>query len=187
MFESYVTVVGTALHNPERRAIRPDISVAHFRIASTPRRFDRETQNWVDGPSLRIRVNCWRRLADHVCGSIFSGDPVIVYGRIVTRDWKTEQGEPRLSYELEAISVGHDLTRGVAAFTRSRAEPLGAVVEDPDLEPLVPADLGRTFQDAAALDATTDALSILANAGLDAVEDADVGEDNRTVRDPVGV
>jgi single-strand DNA-binding protein len=187
MFESYVTVVGTALHNPERRAVRPDVSVAHFRIASTPRRFDRETQSWVDGPSLRIRVNCWRRLADHVCGSVFSGDPVIVYGRIVTRDWKTEQGEPRVSYELEAISVGHDLARGLSAFTRSRSEPLGAVVEDPDLESLVPTDLGR-FDGSAALDTSVDALTMLANAGLDAVdEDADEGEDERTARDPVRV
>jgi single-strand DNA-binding protein len=132
MLDSYVTVIGTVLNTPERRLTKNNATVAHFRIASHPRRYDRDSREWVDAPSLRIRVNCWRRLAENVCGSLFTGDPVIVYGRISTRDWTTDQGEQRVTYEIEAVSVGPDLNRGTSSFTRQRAEPAGLVVEDDD-------------------------------------------------------
>ncbi len=180
MFDTYVTVVGTALTTPERRVLaKTNAVVASFRVASHARRFDRSTQEWVDAANLRIRVTCWRRLAENVCGSIFTGDAVVVYGRISTRDWVNEQGEARIAYELDAVSVGHDLARGTATFTRNRAEQPGVVVEDADAETQVGGEPVRTaggdagvdpaFDDFGYGDAPAgddDALAILREAGL---------------------
>jgi single-strand DNA-binding protein len=104
--------------------------VANFMVASTARRFDKQNQRWIDGDNLRVRVNCWRRLAEGVVASVRVGDPVIVTGRMYTRDWTTESGERRSAYELEANAVGHDLARGIAAFKRGRINVGTSVVED---------------------------------------------------------
>ncbi len=135
MFDTYVTVVGTALTTPEWKRVQSSgVLVANFRVASHARRFDRASGQWVDAASLRIRVNCWRRLAEGVCDSVIAGDPVVIYGRISTRDWKTEQGDPRIAYELDAITVGHDLSRGRAKFFRNKTEKALSVVEDSESE-----------------------------------------------------
>lgn len=128
---SNITVVGNALNTPEwRRFERTNALVANFKIASTARRFDKQSNRWVDGDNLRVRVSCWRRLAEGVVASVRVGDPVIVSGRLYTRDWTTESGERRSTYELEASSVGHDLSRGIAAFKRGRINVNTTVVED---------------------------------------------------------
>ena len=135
MFDTYITVTGNALTTPEKKnTTKTNTVVASFRVASHVRRFNKNTQQWVDGPNLRIKVNCWRRLADNVCASIVSGDPVVVYGRIATREWLNEQGEPRISYEIEADAVGHDLSRGRSTFTKMRSELGTTVIEDEDSE-----------------------------------------------------
>jgi single-strand DNA-binding protein len=153
MNDTYVTVVGTALTTPEWKKIaKTDAVVANFRIVSHSRRYDRVNEQWVDGPNLRIRVNCWRRLAEGVCASIIAGDPVVVYGRIATREWKTEQGEARLSYEVEAQTVGHDLSRGQSRFERKKAEPAGTVVEDADSEARVNGELAYALSGSGAAD-----------------------------------
>ena len=79
-------------------------------MASTARRLDRANGDWVDGNSLRVRVNCWRRLAEGVASSVMVGDPVVVVGRLYTRDWIDEDGQRRVMYEMEAVAVGHDLS-----------------------------------------------------------------------------
>ena len=172
MFDTYVTVTGNALTTPERRVTKSNLPVAFFRVASTARRYDRNTNEWVDAANLRIRVTCWRRLADNVAASIVSGDPVVVHGRISTRDWVTEQGEPRIAYELEAVSVGHDLSRGTGTFTRSRHEPAGLVVEDPDDDPMLREQESFTTPD-------DDTLAVIAEAGVTVPEpgDEEVAED----------
>ncbi|MGE5828739.1 MAG: single-stranded DNA-binding protein, partial [Micromonosporaceae bacterium] len=135
MFDTYITVVGTVLTRPEwRRTTNTNTLVASFRIASNSRRFDKGTESWVDGPSLRVRVNCWRRLAEGVAGSVIVGDPVIVHGRMFTRDWKNDKDELRTSYELEAITVGHDLSRGQARFERLKPTTATSAIEDADAE-----------------------------------------------------
>ena len=83
----------------------------------------------------------WRRLAEGVAASVIVGDPVIVYGRIYTRDWKDENGNTRISYEMEAYSIGHDLARGRARFFRSKAVPGTSAVEDSEAEALVGGEL----------------------------------------------
>jgi single-strand DNA-binding protein len=122
MFDTYVTVVGNVLTAPEwRRTAHTQTLVTSFKVASTARRFDRENNKWVDGNSLRVRVTCWRRLAEGVASSVMTGDPVVVYGRMFTRDWVDGEGNHRTMYELEAVGVGHDLSRGRSKFVRTKS------------------------------------------------------------------
>nr|WP_296064769.1 single-stranded DNA-binding protein [uncultured Actinoplanes sp.] len=122
MFDTNLVVVGNVLVAPEWRRVTSSGSlVANFRVASTARRYDRENKCWVDGNNLRVRVTAWRRLAEGVASSITVGDPVIIYGRLYTRDWKDDKGNNRISYEMEAYSIGHDLARGRAKFFRTKA------------------------------------------------------------------
>lgn len=137
MFDTNVTVVGNVLTTPEwRRTRESNQLVANFRIASTARRYDRENRCWVDGNTLRIRVSAWRKLAEGVASSLHVGDPVIAYGRVYTRDWEDEEGNRRVSYEMEAHSVGHDLSRGRARFWRMRSAAT-STVEDAEDEAMV--------------------------------------------------
>ncbi|GAB2596379.1 hypothetical protein Aab01nite_71620 [Paractinoplanes abujensis] len=140
MFDTNLVVVGNVLTAPEwRRFETPDSVVANFRIASHARRFDRENNSWIDGNSLRIRVTAWRRLAESVIASISVGDPVIVYGRLYTRDWKDDEGNPRVSYEMEAFSIGHDMARGQGTFTRRTANGPNLTAADDHAEEVVEA------------------------------------------------
>ncbi|MDT5036901.1 MAG: single-strand DNA-binding protein, partial [Micromonosporaceae bacterium] len=135
MYDTNVTIVGNALNAPElRRTSSTNALVANFRVASTSRRYDRDTGRWVDGPSLRVRVTCWRRLAEGVTRSVVTGDPLMVTGRMYTRDWVGDDGQHRVSYELEAVAVGHDLSRGFSQFIRHRAAGATSVVEDAETD-----------------------------------------------------
>ncbi|WP_430783009.1 single-stranded DNA-binding protein [Actinoplanes sp. G11-F43] len=137
MFETNIAVVGNVLTAPEwRRTTTNNQLVANFRIASTARRFDRDNNRWTDGDMLRIRVTAWRRLAEGVASSITVGDPVVVYGRIFTRDWVDDDNKHRVSYEMEAIAVGHDLARGRARFHRNKPAP-NSTIEGADAEAVV--------------------------------------------------
>lgn len=132
MFDTNIVVIGNVLTAPEwRRTASSNTLVANFRVASTARRMDRETGRWVDGNHLRVRVNCWRRLAEGVASSVTVGDPVVVAGRLYTRDWTDSEGNLRTTYEMEAVSVGHDLSRGRAKFFRTRSAATAAV-ENPE-------------------------------------------------------
>lgn len=131
MFDTYVTVVGNVLHEPEQRqTTNTGALVTTFKIASTARRLDRQSGKWIDGNSVRVRVTCWRALATNVKQSVRVGDPLIVYGRLFTRDWTDEQGQKRLAYELEAVAVGHDLSRGRAVFERAKPRTSTSAIDD---------------------------------------------------------
>ncbi|HEX2772259.1 MAG TPA: single-stranded DNA-binding protein [Micromonosporaceae bacterium] len=135
MFDTYVTIVGNVLTAPEwRRTTQSNTLVANFKVASTARRLDRDSKRWVDGNSLRVRVNCWRRLAEGVAASVMVGDPVVVVGRMYTRDWVDGDGNHRAIYELEAVAVGHDLSRGRGRFLRNRPTASTSSVEDAQAE-----------------------------------------------------
>ncbi|MEU1685768.1 single-stranded DNA-binding protein [Micromonospora sp. NPDC005707] len=135
MFDTYVTIVGNVLTAPEwRRTTQSNTLVANFKVASTARRLDRESGRWVDGNSLRVRVNCWRKLAEGVAASVAVGDPVVLAGRLYTRDWTDDAGNHRTLYELEAVAVGHDLSRGRARFLRNRPSMTTSTVEDAEAE-----------------------------------------------------
>ena len=135
MFDTNIVVVGNVLTAPEwRRTATTNSLVANFKVASTARRLERDTGRWVDGNSLRVRVNCWRKLAEGVASSVMVGDPVIVVGRLYTRDWTDADGNSRTMYEMEAVAVGHDLARGRGRFTRNRATLATSAVETPETD-----------------------------------------------------
>lgn len=131
MNDTVVTVVGNLVDNPTVRRTNKGVDVASFRIGSTARRYDKEAEKWVDSESLFVRVSCWRQLAINVVDSLRRGDPVVVVGRLFTRQYDKD-GQTRSSFELEASALGHDLTRGTAVFhrTRSQAAPAFEVVEE---------------------------------------------------------
>ncbi len=131
MFDTPVTVIGNVLTAPEwRRTSVTGAFVVTFKVASTSRRYDKDRGMWVDGDTLRVRVACWRRLGENVSVSVQLGDPVVVHGRLYSRDWTDDQGTKRTSYELDAMSVGHDLSRGVDKFARRKAAASTDMVND---------------------------------------------------------
>ncbi|MEU2170732.1 single-stranded DNA-binding protein [Micromonospora chersina] len=151
MFDTYVTIVGNVLTAPEwRRTTQSNTLVANFKVASTARRLDRDSGRWVDGNSLRVRVNCWRKLAEGVAASVAVGDPVVVAGRLYTRDWTDDAGNHRTLYELEAVAVGHDLSRGRARFLRNRPGMTTSTVEDAEAERRVHGEATEPVPDAQA-------------------------------------
>jgi single-strand DNA-binding protein len=130
MKETPITVVGTLVTDMRPRRIGPDGTlVLNFRIACNERRFDSASESWVDGESLYLSANCWRRLAENAA-SLVKGDPVIVRGRLRTREWTTEQGERRSVVELEATAIGPDLARCTATVHKQRREQRPSTGED---------------------------------------------------------
>jgi single-strand DNA-binding protein len=122
MRETPVTVVGTLVSDMRPRRVGPDAAlVLNFRVACNERRFDKASESWVDGESLYLSVSCWRRLAENAA-SLVKGDPVIVRGKLRTREWTTDQGERRSVVELEANSIGPDLARCAVTVRKQRRE-----------------------------------------------------------------
>jgi single-strand DNA-binding protein len=126
MSETYVTVVGNVATTPEHRVTQSGATLAKFRLATTPRRLDRTTGRWGDGPTSFYTVVCWRALADNVTSSVGKGDPVVVVGRLRVTSWDNERGSGTVA-EIEGVHVGHDLGKGIAMFRKIRthrpAEP----------------------------------------------------------------
>jgi single-strand DNA-binding protein len=118
MNETTVTLVGNLVDDPRMRVTDAGTEVASFRVASTPRRFDKAEQRWVDGTSLFLSVTCWRQLAVNATTSLRRGDPVVVTGRLSTRTYEKD-GQSRSVVEMEAQAVGPDLSRGTTVFTRT--------------------------------------------------------------------
>lgn len=115
--ETLVTMVGTVLSEVTTRTVRNGHQVVNFWLRSTERRRDRETQEWVDGRSLTVRVACWRRLGEGVVASLGKGDPVIVTGRLYTSEFVVD-GQARATTELEAHAIGPNLNRCTAVVRR---------------------------------------------------------------------
>ena len=114
-----VYLAGFLTGDPKFRKVADDISSAKLRIAYTARRHNRETGEWTDGTTTFVNVQCWRQLADNVTMSLRKGEPVLVMGRLRIRSYNDSEGKSRTAVEVEASSVGHDLTRGVAHFARA--------------------------------------------------------------------
>lgn len=112
---------------------RQGVSVAKFRLASTPR--VRRNGGWMDGQTTWLTVTCFRGLAEHVHESLSKGEPVIVVGKLRTSTWQNAQGEERERAVLEAQTVGHDLTRGTSQFRKhERQRP---EVDDDELATII--------------------------------------------------
>jgi single-strand DNA-binding protein len=123
----YVTLTGYVTAEPKMwRTARTQTPVASVRVGSTPRRLDRGTGEWQDGETSYYTIKCWRRLAENVHGSLRKGDMIIVRGKISTRTWVDDQQRTRTEMQVEADSVGHDLSFGWSRFNRGMQVPLGS-------------------------------------------------------------
>jgi single-strand DNA-binding protein len=118
--DAQVNLAGYVATEPKFRKVAGDTSSAKLRVAYTARRRDKETGEWGDGPTSFVTIQCWRGLADNVAMSVHKGEPVLVMGRLQVRRFEDAEGSPRTAVEIEATSVGHDLARGVAKFSRTR-------------------------------------------------------------------
>jgi single-strand DNA-binding protein len=117
--ETIITVVGNLTADPELRYTQNGLAVANFTIASTPRNFDRATNDWKDGEALFLRASVWREFAEHVAGSLTKGARVIATGRLKQRSYETKEGEKRTSIELEVDEIGPSLRYATASVTRA--------------------------------------------------------------------
>ncbi len=127
--DAQVHLAGYVATDPKFKKVAGDTSSARLRVAYTARRRDKETGDWTDGPTSFVNVQCWRTLADNVSMSVHKGEPVLVMGRLQIRRFEDAEGTPRTAVEVEATSVGHDLTRGVAQFSRTRWHAGAAAAE----------------------------------------------------------
>ncbi|GAA1746366.1 MULTISPECIES: single-stranded DNA-binding protein [Dietzia] len=117
-----ITVVGNIVADPELRFTPSGAAVANFRIASTPRRFNSQTNQWEDGEGLFLTCNVWRQAAENVAESLQKGMRVIVNGRLRQRSYETREGEKRTVYEVEVDEVGPSLKYATAKVTRTNRE-----------------------------------------------------------------
>lgn len=126
--ETVITVVGNLTADPELRYTQNGLAVANFTIASTPRNFDRASNEFKDGETLFLRASVWREFAEHVAGSLTKGTRVIATGRLKQRDYQTKEGEKRTSIELEVDEVGPSLRYATAQITRAASSREGGAV-----------------------------------------------------------
>ncbi|MGQ0467071.1 MAG: single-stranded DNA-binding protein [Sporichthyaceae bacterium] len=117
--DTTITLIGNLVDDPELRFTPSGAAVANFRIASTPRAFDRASNEWKDGESLFLSCNVWRQLAEHVAESLTKGTRVIVSGRLKQRSYETKEGEKRTVYEVEVEEIGPSLRYATAKLTRN--------------------------------------------------------------------
>lgn len=104
--ETIITVIGNLTADPDLRYTQTGLAVANFTIASTPRTFDRQANDWKDGEALFLRASCWREFAESVAGSLTKGVGVIATGRLKQKSYETKEGEKRTSIELEVDEIG---------------------------------------------------------------------------------
>src|SRR5215203_6760061 len=120
--DTVITLVGNLVDDPELRFTPSGAAVAKFRLASTPRTYDRQSGEWKDGESLFLTCNVWRQAAENVAESLQRGTRVIVQGRLKQRSYETREGEKRTVYEVDVDEVGPALryaTTKVSKVSRS--------------------------------------------------------------------
>ncbi|PZE23875.1 single-stranded DNA-binding protein [Curtobacterium sp. MCBD17_028] len=117
--ETVITVVGNLTADPELRYTQNGKPVANFTIASTPRTFDRQANEWKDGDALFLRASVWNEFAEHVSGSLTKGSRVIVQGRLRQRSYQDREGNNRTSIELDVDEIGPSLRYATAQVTRT--------------------------------------------------------------------
>ena len=117
--DTVITVVGNITADPELRFTPSGAAVANFTVASTPRTFDKNSNEWKDGEALFLRCSVWRQAAENVAESLTRGTAVIVQGRLKQRSYETKEGEKRTVYELDVDEVGPSLKFATAKVTRA--------------------------------------------------------------------
>jgi single-strand DNA-binding protein len=134
MNETLVTVVGNVATEPEMHTTATGVGVTRFRLATTARRWDAARGAWTDGPTSFYTVRAWRTLAGHVKESVCLGEPLLVQGRLKIREDERD-GRRYTDAEIEAVAVGHDLSRGITRF--SRTSTASAIRSEPAAPPPV--------------------------------------------------
>ena len=118
--ETVITVIGNLVADPELRFTPSGSAVANFTIASTPRTFDRQSNDWKDGETLFLRASVWREAAENVAETLTKGMRVVAQGRLKSRSYDTKEGEKRTVMELEVDEIGPSLTYASAKVTRTQ-------------------------------------------------------------------
>jgi len=117
--ETVITVVGNLTADPELRFTPSGAAVANFTVASTPRTFDRQTNEWKDGDALFLRCSVWRQAAENVAESLTRGTRVVVSGRLKQRSFETKEGEKRTVVELDVDEIGPSLRYATAKVNKT--------------------------------------------------------------------
>lgn len=118
MNETTLTVVGNLTADPELRQTQSGVAVASFTVASTPRNFDRQANEWKDGEALFLRCSAWRDLATNINASLTKGSRVIVTGRLQQRSYQDREGNSRVSMEVQVDEIGPSLRYATAQVMR---------------------------------------------------------------------
>ncbi|MDX3223162.1 single-stranded DNA-binding protein [Streptomyces scabiei] len=118
--DTVITLVGNLVDDPELRFTPSGAAVAKFRVASTPRIFDRQANEWKDGESLFLTCSVWRQMAENVAESLQRGMRVIIQGRLKQRSYEDREGVKRTVYELDVEEVGPSLLRATARVEKTR-------------------------------------------------------------------
>ena len=118
--ETTITVIGNLTNDPELRFVPSGSAVANFTIASTPKVFDRQSNEWKDGETLFLRASVWREMAENVAESLTKGMRVIIEGRLKSRSYDTKEGEKRTVIELEVDEIGPSLRYANAKVNRTQ-------------------------------------------------------------------
>lgn len=120
--DTVITIIGNLTADPELRFTPSGAAVADFTVASTPRTFDRNANEWKDGETLFMRCSVWREAAENVAESLRKGMRVIVQGRLTQRSYETREGERRTVVEMQVDEVGPSLRRAKAQVTRTTSQ-----------------------------------------------------------------
>src|ERR1700709_353420 len=118
--ETLITVIGNLTNDPELRFTPNGAAVDSFTVASTPRTFDRQSNEWKDGDALFLRCSIWRQAAENVAESLTRGMRVVVQGRLQQRSYETREGEKRTVVEMQVDEVGPSLRYATAKVNRTQ-------------------------------------------------------------------
>jgi single stranded DNA-binding protein len=146
VYGTTITLVGNVVDEVANRPTTSGLSRVSFRVASTQRRKDRDTGQWVDGHKFFVNVTFWRDFAENVAVSLKKGDPVVVTGRIFSRQYIKDEAN-HIAYEIEPESIGHDLARSTSDFKKRKNGFSGSVELDADGMPIRVQDQGYELVD----------------------------------------
>lgn len=133
--ETIITVVGNLTGDPELRFTPSGSAVANFTIASTPRTFDRQSNEWKDGGTLFLRTSVWKEAAENAAETLTKGTRVVAQGRLKSRSYDTKEGEKRTVIEFEADEIGPSLRYASAKVTRTQRSDKPAQASAPAQDP----------------------------------------------------
>ena len=117
--ETSITIVGNLTADPDLKFTQSGIPAANFTVASTPRTFDKQSNQWVDGDPLFLRCTVWRDYAEHVAESLSKGMRVIVQGNLRANQWTDKQGNNRTTYQIDVAEIGPSLRYATAQVSKA--------------------------------------------------------------------